>query len=95
MLMDIAILTGGEVISADIGYELKEATLSQCGQAKNAIITKDDTFIINGNGDQARIKERISQLKDLIPATLSDYDKEKLQERLTDLFGVSDLEVQE
>ena len=94
MLKDIAILTGGEVISPDNGYELKDATLYRCGQAISATITKDETTIIGGNGSQDEINDRIAQIKELISVTQSEYDREKTKERLVDLFGVAYSELQ-
>ena len=87
MLQDIAILTGGQVISADVGLELKEATLDQLGQARQVKVTKENTTIVNGAGSSEEIKARIGQIKSQIEVTTSDYDKEKLQERLAKLAG--------
>ena len=87
MLQDIAILTGGEVISADVGLELKEAQLSMLGSARQVKITKENTTIVNGAGSSEDIKARIGQIKSQIEVTTSDYDKEKLQERLAKLAG--------
>ena len=87
MLQDIAILTGGQVISSELGYELKEATMDMLGSAKSVKITKDNTVIVDGNGDSTAIKDRVSQIKNQIEVTTSDYDKEKLQERLAKLAG--------
>ena len=87
MLQDIAILTGGQVISADVGLELKEATLAQLGQARQVKVTKENTTIVNGAGSSEEIKARIGQIKSQIEVTTSDYDKEKLQERLAKLAG--------
>ncbi len=87
MLQDIAILTGGEVISADVGLELKEAQLSMLGSARQVKITKENTTIVNGAGSTEDIKARIGQIKSQIEVTTSDYDKEKLQERLAKLAG--------
>ena len=87
MLQDIAILTGGEVISADVGLELKEAQLNMLGQARQVKITKETTTIVNGAGSSDEIKARIGQIKSQIEVTTSDYDKEKLQERLATLAG--------
>ncbi len=87
MLQDIAILTGGEVISADVGLELKEAQMSMLGSARQVKITKENTTIVNGAGSSEDIKARIGQIKSQIEATTSDYDKEKLQERLAKLAG--------
>ncbi len=87
MLQDIAILTGGEVISSDVGLELKEAQLSMLGSARQVKITKENTTIVNGAGSSEDIKARIGQIKSQIEVTTSDYDKEKLQERLAKLAG--------
>ena len=87
MLQDIAILTGGTVISSDVGLELKEATLDQLGQARQVKVTKENTTIVNGAGSSEEIKARIGQIKSQIEVTTSDYDKEKLQERLAKLAG--------
>ena len=82
MLQDIAILTGGQVISEEVGLKLENATLDLLGRAKKVVITKDETTIIEGAGSDADIKGRISQIKTEIDNTDSDYDREKLQERL-------------
>ncbi len=87
MLQDIAILTGGTVISADVGLELKEAQLNQLGQARQVKVTKENTTIVNGAGSSEEIKARIGQIKSQIEVTTSDYDREKLQERLAKLAG--------
>ncbi len=87
MLQDIAILTGGQVISSDVGLELKEATMDQLGQARQVKVTKENTTIVNGAGSSEEIKARIGQIKSQIEVTTSDYDKEKLQERLAKLAG--------
>ena len=87
MLQDIAILTGGQVISADVGLELKEATLDQLGQARQVKVTKENTTIVNGAGKSEDIKARVAQIKSQIEVTTSDYDREKLQERLAKLAG--------
>ena len=87
MLQDIAILTGGQVISADVGLELKEAQLSMLGQARQVKVTKENTTIVNGAGSSEEIKARVGQIKSQIEVTTSDYDKEKLQERLAKLAG--------
>ena len=87
MLQDIAILTGGQVISEELGRDLKETTLDMLGQAESVKITKDNTTIVNGRGDSANIKERINQIKMQIEETTSEFDKEKLQERLAKLSG--------
>ena len=87
MLQDIAILTGGQVISEELGLDLKEATLEQCGRAKSVKVQKENTIIVDGEGDKAAIDARISQIKKQIEETTSDFDKEKLQERLAKLAG--------
>ena len=87
MLQDIAILTGGEVISADVGLELKEAQMNMLGSARQVKVTKENTTIVNGAGSTEEIKARIGQIKSQIEVTTSDYDKEKLQERLAKLAG--------
>ena len=87
MLQDIAILTGGEVISADLGLKLENVTVAQLGRAERVVADKDKAAIIGGGGDRARIDERIAQIRAEIAATTSDYDKEKLEERLAKLAG--------
>lgn len=87
MLQDIAILTAGTVISEEIGMELEKATLEDLGQAKRVVINKDNTTIIDGIGDEAQIKGRVAQIRQQIEESTSDYDKEKLQERLAKLAG--------
>ena len=87
MLQDIAILTGGQVISEEIGLELKDAQMMQLGRAKQVKITKETTIIVDGAGDKQAIKDRIGQIKAQIEVTTSDFDKEKLQERLAKLSG--------
>ncbi len=87
MLRDIAILTGGEVISSEIGLELKDATLDQLGRARQVKINKENTIIVGGAGASEDIKARISQIKSAIEVTTSDFDREKLQERLAKLSG--------
>ncbi|WMN58415.1 chaperonin GroEL [Pseudoalteromonas xiamenensis] len=87
MLQDIAILTGGTVISEEVGLELDKATAEDLGTAKRVVITKDDTTIIDGAGDQGAIDGRVSQIKAQIEEATSDYDKEKLQERMAKLAG--------
>ena len=87
MLQDIAILTGGQVISADVGLELKEAQMNMLGSARQVKVTKENTTIVNGAGSSEEIKARIGQIKSQIEVTTSDYDKEKLQERLAKLAG--------
>ncbi|MDR2519337.1 MAG: chaperonin GroEL [Spirochaetaceae bacterium] len=87
MLEDIAILTGGEVISEELGLKLENSDISQLGKAKTVKIDKDNTTIINGGGKEKDIKDRIAQIKAQIEETASDYDREKLQERLAKLAG--------
>ncbi|MDB5159653.1 MAG: chaperonin GroEL, partial [Mucilaginibacter sp.] len=87
MLEDIAILTGGQVISEDLGIKLENVTIEMLGKAKKVQITKDDTTIVDGSGDKEGIEARIGQIKRQIEDTTSDYDKEKLQERLAKLAG--------
>lgn len=87
MLQDIAILTAGTVISEEIGMELEKATLEELGQAKRVVISKDNTTIIDGVGDETQIKGRIAQIRQQIEESTSDYDKEKLQERVAKLAG--------
>ena len=87
MLQDIAILTGGTVISADVGLDLKEAQLNMLGQARQINVTKENTTIVNGAGDSEAIKARVAQIKSQIETTTSDYDREKLMERLAKLAG--------
>ncbi len=87
MLEDMAILTGGQVISEEVGLKLENTTLDLMGSARKVIVTKDDTTIVEGQGDPERIKGRVNQLKAEIEKTDSDYDREKLQERLAKLAG--------
>ena len=87
MLQDIAILTGGQVISEELGYELKSATVDMLGRARQVKVTKENTTIVDGSGDKQAIKDRVSQIRAQIAVTTSDYDKEKLQERLAKLAG--------
>ena len=87
MLQDIAILTGGEVISADFGLELKDTTMAQLGRAKQVKVDKENTIIVDGAGQSENIKARINQIKGQIEQTTSDFDREKLQERLAKLSG--------
>ena len=87
MLRDIAILTGGEVISSEVGLELKDATVDQLGHARQVKVNKDNTIIVGGAGDAEAIKSRVSQIKSAIETTTSDFDREKLQERLAKLSG--------
>ena len=87
MLQDIAVLTGGQVISTELGMELKDATLAMLGQAHQVKVTKENTVIVDGAGSSAEIKARAGQIERQISTTTSDYDKEKLQERLAKLSG--------
>ncbi|MBQ1993522.1 MAG: chaperonin GroEL [Lachnospiraceae bacterium] len=87
MLEDIAILTGGQVISEELGLDLKETTLEQCGRAKSVKVQKENTIIVDGVGDKAAIEARVAQIKKMVEETTSDFDKEKLQERLAKLAG--------
>ncbi len=87
MLQDIAILTGGQVISEELGLDLKEATMEQLGRAKSVKVQKENTVIVDGAGDKAAISARIAQIKKQIEETTSDFDREKLQERLAKLSG--------
>ena len=87
MLEDIAILTGGQVISEEVGLDLKDATLDQLGRAKSVKVQKENTVIVDGMGDKDAIQTRISQIKAMIEETTSDFDREKLQERLAKLAG--------
>ena len=87
MLQDIAILTGGSVISSDLGYELKDTTVDKLGKAKSVKVTKENTTIVDGLGDKAALEERINLIKTQIGDTKSDFDREKLQERLAKLAG--------
>ena len=87
MLEDIAILTGGQVISEDLGIKLENVTIDMLGRAKKVLINKDDTTIVDGSGDKADIEGRASQIRRQIEETTSDYDREKLQERLAKLAG--------
>jgi len=87
MLQDIAVLTGGQVISEDLGIKLENVTLDMLGRAKKLVITKDDTTIVDGAGKKADIEARVSQIRQQIEDTTSDYDREKLQERLAKLAG--------
>ena len=87
MLQDMAILTGGTVISSDLGYELKEATADMLGHARQVKVTKDNTIIVDGSGESKAIKDRVAQIRSQIEVTTSDYDREKLQERLAKLAG--------
>ncbi|MBE6587568.1 MAG: chaperonin GroEL [Ruminococcaceae bacterium] len=87
MLRDIAILTGGEVISSELGLELKDTTLDQLGMARQVKINKDNTIIVGGAGDAGEIRSRVTQIKSAIEVSTSDFDREKLQERLAKLAG--------
>lgn len=87
MMKDIAILTGGTVISEEVGYDLKEATLDMLGTAASVKVTKENTVIVGGNGESSEIQDRVSQIKAQIAETTSDFDKEKLNERLAKLAG--------
>ena len=87
MLEDIAILTGGEVITSDLGLELKDTTIEQLGRAKQVKVQKENTIIVDGNGDKEQLKTRVNQIKAQIEETKSEYDKEGLQERLAKIAG--------
>ena len=87
MLRDIAILTGGEVITEELGYDLKETTIEMLGRARQVKVTKENTIIVDGAGDKTEIKKRIQSIKSQIEETTSEFDKEKLQERLAKLSG--------
>lgn len=87
MLKDIAILTGGQVISDELGMDLKEATLDQLGRAKSVKVQKENTVIVDGLGEKKEISDRVAQIKAQIEETTSDFDREKLQERLAKLAG--------
>jgi len=87
MLQDIAVLTGGEVISEELGLALKDATIAQCGTAKSVKVSKENTIIVDGAGDKDDIATRISQIRSTLEVTTSEFDKEKLQERLAKLSG--------
>ena len=87
MLKDIAVLTGGEVITSELGLELSETTIEQLGQAKQIVIQKENTIIVDGAGDKKAIKARVAQIRAAIETTTSDFDREKLQERLAKLAG--------
>jgi len=87
MLEDVATLTGGEVITEDLGLDLKSASITQLGRAAKVVVTKDNTTIVDGNGDTAEIANRVNQIKAQLEETTSDFDKEKLQERLAKLAG--------
>jgi len=87
MLQDIAVLTGGQVISEEVGFKLENAVISDLGRAKRIVVDKDNTTIIDGNGDEKSIEGRISEIRVAVDKSTSDYDKEKLQERLAKLAG--------
>ncbi len=87
MLRDIAILTGGEVITSELGLELKDATMQQLGHARQVKVNKENTIIVDGSGDNAAIKDRVAQIRSEIEHVTSDFDREKLQERLAKLAG--------
>jgi chaperonin GroEL len=87
MLQAIAVLTGGELISEDLGIKLENVTIQMLGRAKRVTTTKDDTTIVDGVGKKANIQARIAEIKQQVEDTTSDYDKEKLQERLAKLAG--------
>ena len=87
MLQDIAVLTGGQAISEDLGIKLENVNLSMLGRAKKVMIDKENTTIVNGAGKKADIEARVQQIKAQIEETTSDYDREKLQERLAKLAG--------
>jgi chaperonin GroEL len=87
MLRDIAILTGGQVITSELGLELKDVTLAELGQARQVKVTKDNTIIVGGAGDPAEIYSRVMQIRSAIETTTSEFDREKLQERLAKLAG--------
>ena len=87
MLKDIAVLTGGQVIAEELGLKLENVTISDLGRAKRVTLDKDNTTIVDGAGDKAKIKGRIEEIRKQIEVTTSDYDREKLQERLAKLVG--------
>ncbi len=87
MLQDIAILTGGQVVTSDLGLELKDTTVNMLGRARQVKVTKENTIIVDGAGDKAEISARVNQIKSQIEVTTSEFDKEKLQERLAKLAG--------
>ncbi|MCG6522418.1 chaperonin GroEL, partial [Vibrio parahaemolyticus] len=87
MLQDIAILTGAQVISEELGYDLKEADLSMLGRASSVKVTKESTTIVDGSGDKKAIEDRVTQIKHQVEQTTSDFDREKLMERLAKLAG--------
>ncbi|MEE0801738.1 MAG: chaperonin GroEL [Gemmiger sp.] len=87
MLQDIAILTGGTVVSSELGYELKDATMNMLGSARQVKVTKENTTIVGGNGDKQAIADRVAQIRSQIASATSDFDREKLQERLAKMAG--------
>src|SRR5699024_5852668 len=87
MLEDIAILTGGTVITNDLGLELKDTTIEQLGQASKVVVTKDDTTVVEGSGETEHIEQRVAMLRSQAEDTTSDFDREKLQERIAKLAG--------
>src|SRR3989454_5584218 len=87
MLEDIAVLTGGQAISEDLGLKLENVKLTDLGRAKRVTIDKDNTTIVEGHGDKKKIDARIKQIKAQVEETTSDYDREKLQERLAKIVG--------
>ena len=87
MLRDIAVLTGGEVVTSELGIELKDASIEMLGRARQIKVTKENTIIVDGAGDKAEIRARVAQIKGAIETTTSDFDREKLQERLAKLAG--------
>ncbi len=87
MLQDIAIVTGGELISEELGMKLENVSLDQLGRVKKAVLTKDETTLVEGSGSKESIQERAAQIKRQIEESTSDYDREKLQERLAKLVG--------
>lgn len=87
MLEDIAVLTGGQVITSDLGLELKDATMQMLGTARQVKVTKENTIIVDGAGNSDDIKARVGQIRTAIEASTSDFDREKLQERLAKMAG--------
>ena len=87
MLQDIAVLTGGTVISSDLGYELKDATMEMLGSARQVKVTKENTTIVGGAGDKQAIADRVAQIRAQLEAATSEFDREKLQERLAKMSG--------
>lgn len=86
-LQDIAVLTGGEVVTEDLGFKLEKVDIASLGQARKVTVTKDDTIILHGSGEKSSIQDRCDQIREAVAATTSDYDREKLQERLAKLSG--------